>query len=298
MRPGPARPPAPRRSAGRLRAGRPLTLAQTINATLTDALLATPGAILFGQDVAAKAACTASRRTCGTASAPTGCSTPCWTRRPSWASGSAPGWPACCPYRRSYLAYLHNAEDQLRGEAATLGFFSQQAFRNRSSSGWPGWRTSRASGATSTTTTRGRAARRTGLVLAVPARAAGRRADAARVPGRGGGRRQRLRLPGADRALPHPRPVRAGDNEWLAPYAGPKEWASGHAPIGRARTYPVGAADNLTILTFGNGVPMSLRVAARLAEQGYGSRVVDLRWLSPLPTADLVREASATGRVC
>jgi 2-oxoisovalerate dehydrogenase E1 component len=42
---------------------------------------------------------------------------------------------------------------------------------------------------------------------------------------------------------------------------------------------------------------MSLRVAARLAEEGYGSRVVDLRWLSPLPAADLVREASATGRV-
>jgi len=42
---------------------------------------------------------------------------------------------------------------------------------------------------------------------------------------------------------------------------------------------------------------MSLRVAARLAEEGYGSRVVDLRWLSPLPVADLRREASATGRV-
>ena len=29
-----------------------------------------------------------------------------------------------------YLAYLHNAEDQLRGEAATLQFFSQGAYRN------------------------------------------------------------------------------------------------------------------------------------------------------------------------
>jgi 2-oxoisovalerate dehydrogenase E1 component len=28
-----------------------------------------------------------------------------------------------------------------------------------------------------------------------------------------------------------------------------------------------------------------------------GVRVVDLRWLSPLPVADLVREAGATGRV-
>ena len=42
---------------------------------------------------------------------------------------------------------------------------------------------------------------------------------------------------------------------------------------------------------------MSLRVAARLAERGIGARVVDLRWLAPLPAADIVREAGATGRV-
>jgi 2-oxoisovalerate dehydrogenase E1 component len=58
-----------------------------------------------------------------------------------------------------------------------------------------------------------------------------------------------------------------------------------------------GDGEHLTILTFGNGVRMSLRVAARLAERGVGVRVVDLRWLNPLPTADLVREAGATERV-
>jgi 2-oxoisovalerate dehydrogenase E1 component len=42
---------------------------------------------------------------------------------------------------------------------------------------------------------------------------------------------------------------------------------------------------------------MSLRAAATLAAEGIGSRVVDLRWLSPLPVADLTREAAATGRV-
>jgi 2-oxoisovalerate dehydrogenase E1 component len=59
----------------------------------------------------------------------------------------------------------------------------------------------------------------------------------------------------------------------------------------------VGEGDDLTILTFGNGVPMSLRVAKTLAEQGVSARVIDLRWLSPLPTADILREAAATGRV-
>ncbi len=66
-------------------------------------------------------------------------------------------------------------------------------------------------------------------------------------------------------------------------------------PIGRARGYGDGA--DLTIVTFGNGVRMSLRVAARLAAEGIGVRVVDLRWLAPLPIADVLREAAATGRV-
>ena len=42
---------------------------------------------------------------------------------------------------------------------------------------------------------------------------------------------------------------------------------------------------------------MSLRAAAHLAAEGVGTRVVDLRWLAPLPVPDIIREASATGRV-
>jgi 2-oxoisovalerate dehydrogenase E1 component len=42
---------------------------------------------------------------------------------------------------------------------------------------------------------------------------------------------------------------------------------------------------------------MSMRVARRLAGRGISVRVVDLRWLSPLPAADVLHEARATGRV-
>ena len=42
---------------------------------------------------------------------------------------------------------------------------------------------------------------------------------------------------------------------------------------------------------------MSLRVAQRLADDGIDVRVVDVRWLVPLPVADILREAEATGRV-
>ena len=82
----------------------------------------------------------------------------------------------------------------------------------------------------------------------------------------------------------------AGDREWMATIHGAQ-----HVPIGSARTY--GAGLDLTIITCGNGVLLSLRVARRLAGRGVGVRVVDLRWLSPLPIEDLIRETHRTRAV-
>jgi 2-oxoisovalerate dehydrogenase E1 component len=67
-----------------------------------------------------------------------------------------------------------------------------------------------------------------------------------------------------------------GDEGWLADDGGP------HIPIGSARSTarrrltrkPI---SQLTMITFGNGVPMSLRVARRLAEGGIAAEVLDLR---------------------
>jgi 2-oxoisovalerate dehydrogenase E1 component len=42
---------------------------------------------------------------------------------------------------------------------------------------------------------------------------------------------------------------------------------------------------------------MSLRVAQKLAADGINARVVDMRWLAPLPVEDILREAETTGRV-
>ena len=64
-------------------------------------------------------------------SAPPASSTRCWTSSPSSASDSGPALAGLIPIPEiQYLAYLHNAEDQLRGEAATLSFFSSGRFRN------------------------------------------------------------------------------------------------------------------------------------------------------------------------
>jgi 2-oxoisovalerate dehydrogenase E1 component len=51
------------------------------------------------------------------------------------------------------------------------------------------------------------------------------------------------------------------------------------------------------MISFGNGVPMSLRVARRLASVGIAAQVLDLRWLAPLPVEDILAAALSTGRV-
>ncbi len=82
----------------------------------------------------------------------------------------------------------------------------------------------------------------------------------------------------------------AGDEGWLA------QFDSTPVPIGRARTW--GDGNDLTIVTWGNGLFLSLRAQRRLAdEHGIGASVVDLRWIAPLPVDDIVREAVATRRV-
>jgi 2-oxoisovalerate dehydrogenase E1 component len=97
-------------------------------------------------------------------------------------------------------------------------------------------------------------------------------------------------------ALYHTRDlVTDGDGGWLAPYPPPNQWSEHHAPIGSARVH--GGGDDLTIVTFANGTYMSLRIARLLADDGIGVRVVDIRWLAPLPVTDILREAEATGRV-
>jgi 2-oxoisovalerate dehydrogenase E1 component len=100
-------------------------------------------------------------------------------------------------------------------------------------------------------------------------------------------------------ALYHTRDLyQPGDDGWLSAYAGPEQWKPEHVPVGHGRAYPSHVSDDdITLVTFGNGVPMSLRAARRLAADGIGARVFDLRWLAPLPEEQLLAEAKRTGRV-
>ncbi len=277
----------------------PLTLAQTINTTLTDALLAYPQMVVFGEDVAVKGGVYGVTKGLRDRFGATRVFDTLLDETSILGLALGAGLSGLVPVPEiQYLAYLHNAEDQLRGEAATMQFFSKGAYRNPMVVRVAGLAYQSGFGGHFHNDNAVAVLRDIpGLVVAAPARAE----DAAPML------RTCLAAAVVDGtvcvflepiALYHTRDLYAdGDGGWLSPYAPPGQWSNAHVPIGRARVYEYGSGEDLTIITFGNGVPMSLRSAAKLAEDGVGSRVLDLRWLSPLPVADIIREASATGRV-
>jgi 2-oxoisovalerate dehydrogenase E1 component len=269
----------------------PLTLAQAINAGLAAVLERHPHALLFGEDVAVKG---------GVYGVTRGLHARFGAARVfdtlldetsilGLALGAAVTGFLPLP-EIQYLAYLHNAEDQLRGEAATLQFFSQGQYRNGMVVRIAGYGYQRGFGGHFHNDDAVGVLRDIpGLVVASPARpndAAAMLATcvaSALVDGS-------VCVFLEPIALYHTRDLLdEGDEGWV------KQLTGEHVPIGSARTY--GDGDDVTIVTWANGLYLSVRVAHRLAERGVDSRVLDLRWLAPLPVEDILREANATGRV-
>ncbi len=268
-----------------------LTLGQAINTALGAVLERYPQALLFGEDVAVKG---------GVYGVTRGLHARFGAARVfdtlldetsilGLALGTAASGFLPIP-EIQYLAYLHNAEDQLRGEAATLQFFSQDQYRNGMVIRVAGYGYQRGFGGHFHNDNAVGVLRDIpGLVIASPSRpddAAAMLATCAASALVDGSVCVYLE----PIALYHARDLHAeGDDEWCAALS------HTHVPLGSARTYLDG--EDLTLVTWANGLHMSLRVARRLEDRGIRARVVDLRWLAPLPIDDVLREARPTGRV-
>ena len=277
----------------------PLTLADTINRALADALARYPEMLAFGEDVGRKG---------GVYGLTRGLSRRFGARRvfdtlldeqSILGLGLGAGLSGLLPVPEiQYLAYLHNAEDQIRGEAASMQFFSIGQYRNPMVVRVAGLAYQKGFGGHFHNDNAVGVLRDIpGLVVAVPSRARDAAAmlrtclAAATVDGTVSVFLEPI-------ALYHTRDLHEpGDEGWLSRYAGPERWADEHVPVGAGLAYPTDMDDDITLVTFGNGVPMSLRVARRLAGEGIGARVFDLRWLAPLPERQLLTEAERTGRV-
>jgi 2-oxoisovalerate dehydrogenase E1 component len=182
-----------------------------------------------------------------------------------------------------FLAYLHNAEDQLRGEAATLPFFSKGQYTNPMVVRVAGLGYQKGFGGHFHNDNSVAVLRDIpGLILACPSNGA----DAAKML------RECVRLAREEQRLVvflEPialYPMRdlhaAGDGGWMMLYPEPSE----RIRIGEVGRH--GEGEDLAILTFGNGTYLAHQARRRLAEEGIDARIIDIRWLSPLPEDGIV----------
>ena len=271
---------------------RPRTLAESINATLDELLTADRRVIVFGEDVGVKGGVYGVTARLARKHGAARVFDTLLDEQAILGLGLGAGLAGLIPIPEvQYLAYLHNAEDQLRGEAATLPFFSRGRFTNPMVVRIAGLGYQKGFGGHFHNDNAVAVLRDIpGLVVACPARADDaaamlRTCVAAAITD------STLSVFLEPIALYHRRDLyETGDQAWLAIDH------DNHVPIGRARSYGSGS-EALTMISFGNGVPMSLRVAHRLASGGIAAQVLDLRWLAPLPVEDILAAALSTGKV-
>ena len=273
----------------------PRHMALQINAALHELFAKYPEALLFGEDVAQKG---------GVYTVTRGLQKAFGARRvfntlldETIILGLAQGYAnmGLLPVPEiQYLAYFHNACDQIRGEAASLQFFSNGQYRNPmvmriASLGYQRGFGGHFHNDNSITALRDIP----GLVVGCPSRGD----DAATML------RTLMALAKVDgRVCAFLEPIALymtkdlhapGDGGWLTAYPPPGEAMA----LGEERVYSPGATD-LVVFTFGNGVPMSLRAARAIeGKHGWKVRVVDLRWLVPLNEAAIVRHAGECDRI-
>ncbi len=270
---------------------KPVTLAKSINFALADVMLRYPNVSLFGEDVARKG---------GVYGVTQGLLDKFGAARVfdtlldeqtilGLAIGMAHNGFVAIP-EVQFLAYLHNAEDQLRGEAATLSFFSNQQYKNPMvlriaglpyQKGFGGHFHNDNSLAVLTDIP--------GIIVACPS-------SAADAPGM---LRECVRLAHEDgRVIVFIEPIalyhtsdlnEAGDGGWTADYVAPD--VAQQISLGECGQY--GKGTDLCIVTYGNGYYLSRQAEAVLkAEHGLNVRVIDMRWLHPLPESAILAAAN------
>jgi 2-oxoisovalerate dehydrogenase E1 component len=186
-----------------------------------------------------------------------------------------------------FLAYLHNAEDQIRGEAATLPFFSTGQYTTPMVMRIAGLGYQKGFGGHFHNDNSVAVLRDIpGVILACPSNGA----DAAKML------RECLRLAREEQrvvAVLEPialYPMRDlhddKDGGWMQHYPDPAETIA----LGEVGVH--GDGQDLAIVTFGNGTYLSHQALPALEAAGIKVRIIDTRWLSPLPKDALTQAAA------
>ncbi len=268
---------------------KPVTLAKALNFALADIMLQYPGVSLFGEDVARKGGVYGVTQGLQQKFGAARVFDTLLDEQTILGTAIGMGHNGFVPIPEiQFLAYLHNAEDQLRGEAATLSFFSNRQYRNPMvvriaglpyQRGFGGHFHNDNSLAVLTDIP--------GIIVVCPSNAA----DAPAML------RECVRLAHEDgRVIVFVEPIalyhtvdlsEAGDGGWQADYVAPE----GASNISLGEPFVHGAGKDLCILTYGNGYYLSRQADAELKAAGVKLRIVDLRWLHPLNEEAIIAAA-------
>ncbi len=178
-----------------------------------------------------------------------------------------------------FLAYLHNAEDQLRGEAATLPFFSNGQFTNPMVIRIAGLGYQKGFGGHFHNDNSIAVLRDIpGIIIACPSNGA----DAAKML------RECVRLAREEqRVVVFLEPIalypmrdlfEEKDGGWMTHYPSPDQ------TIALDEIAVHGEGNDLAIVTYGNGYYLSRKAERELAKSKIKTRIIDYRWIAPLPT--------------
>ncbi|MDE0694831.1 MAG: thiamine pyrophosphate-dependent enzyme [Boseongicola sp.] len=265
----------------------PQIMSRIINWTLTDLMLEYPEIVLMGQDIGAKGGVYGvTQKLCQRFGSDRAIDT-LLDEQSILGLGIGMAHNGFLPIPEiQFLAYLHNAEDQLRGEAATLPFFSNGQFSNPMVVRIAGFGYQKGFGGHFHNDNSVAVLRDIpGLILACPSHGA----DAAQML------RECVRLAREEqRVVVFLEPIalypmrdlyEAGDGLWMQRYPAPDQ---------RIALGEVGVTGGgpLALVSFGNGHLLSRQAQATLAVEGIETRVIDLRWLAPLPIEALIAALS------
>jgi 2-oxoisovalerate dehydrogenase E1 component len=178
-----------------------------------------------------------------------------------------------------FLAYVHNAEDQIRGEAATLSFFSNGQFTNGMVIRIAGLAYQKGFGGHFHNDNSFAVFRDLpGVIVACPSNGA----DAVamlRTCVKMAQQQKRVVIFLEPIALYMTRDLHEkGDELWAFDYCLPSE--NNDLKLGEAASF--GDGEDLCIISYGNGYYLSRQAQEQLKQQNIHAKVVDLRWLAPL----------------
>ncbi|MGL5838423.1 MAG: alpha-ketoacid dehydrogenase subunit beta, partial [Sphingorhabdus sp.] len=274
---------------------KPVTLAKSINFALADLMLRHPNISLFGEDVARKGGVYGMTQGLQDKFGAARVFDTLLDEQTILGLAIGMGHNGFVPIPEiQFLAYLHNAEDQIRGEAATLSFFSNQQYRNPMvvriaglpyQKGFGGHFHNDNSLAVLTDIP--------GIIVAVPSCAA----DAPAML------RECVRLAYEDgRVIVFVEPIalyhttdlaEAGDGGWTADYTAPAD--AQQIKLGDVGVH--GKGKDLAIVTYGNGYYLSRQAEAELRAKGVDLRIIDLRWLHPLNETGIVEAVKTAKKI-